>query len=198
MSEILEALTKQFGGDVLSSISNQTGVDKSQAGSVLGAALPILVGALAKNTSQSQGAEALHRALAKDHSGSILDNPGGFIQNATAGPGAGILGHVLGGRRSVVESAISKQTGVDANSIGSILEIAAPILLGMLGKQQRSQNMDAGGIADLLRNSAGQITKQSPQGGNILNQLLDQDGDGDISDDVTRMGVDLLGKFFKK
>ena len=197
MSEILEALTSQFGGDVLNSISNQTGIDKSQAGSVLGAALPILVGALAKNTSQSQGAESLHQALAKDHDGSILDDLGGFIQNANSGPGAGILGHVLGGSRTGVEQAIGRQTGVDASSIGSILEIAAPILLGMLGKQQRSNHFDSGGIADLLKNSAGQLAKQSPQGGDLLTQFLDQDGDGDVSDDVTKMGIDILGKLFK-
>ena len=197
MSEILEALTQQFGGDVLNSISNQTGVNRSQAGSVLGAALPILVGALAKNTSQSQGAESLHQALAKDHDGSILNDLGGFIQNANNGPGAGILGHVLGGRRAGVEQAIGRQTGVDANSIGSILEIAAPILMGMLGKQQRSSQIDSGGIADLLQNSAGQLARQSPKGGDLLTQFLDQDGDGDISDDVTKIGIDMLGKFFK-
>ena len=197
MSEILEVLTQQFGGDVLNSISNQTGVDKNQAGSVLGAALPILVGALAKNTSQNQGAQALHQALAKDHDGSILDDLGSFIQNANSGPGAGILGHVLGSRRPGVEQAIGRQTGLDANSISSILEIAAPILLGMLGKQQRSRNIDSGGLADLLRNGASEISRKSPQGGDLLSQMLDRDGDGDISDDVTKIGIDLLGKFFK-
>ena len=155
------------------------------------------MGALAKNASQNQGAESLHKALAKDHDGSILNDLGGFIQNANSGPGAGILGHVLGGRRPAVEQAIGRQTGVDNNSISNILEITAPILLGMLGKQQRSRNMDPGGMADLLRNSAGQISRQSPQGGALLTQLLDQDGDGDISDDVAKMGVSILGKLFK-
>ena len=197
MSEILEALTKQFGGDVLSSISNQTGIDKGQAGSVLSAALPVLVGALAKNSSQSQGADSLHQALARDHDGSILDDLGGFIQNANSGPGAGILKHMLGGHRTGVEQSIGRQTGVDASSIGSILEIAAPILMGMLGRQQRSNHMDSGGIADLLKNSASQMSRQSPQGGDLISQMLDQDGDGDISDDVTKIGIDLLGKFFK-
>ena len=181
----------------MNSISNQTGINKNQAGSVLSSALPILVGALAKNTSQSQGAESLHQALAKDHDGSILDDLGGFLQNANSGPGAGILKHVLGGKRPGVEQAISRQTGVDSSSIANILEIAAPILMGMLGKQQRSNNFDSGGIADLLQKGAGQMTRQSPQGGNLINQMLDRDGDGDISDDVTKMGIDLLGKFFK-
>ena len=195
--EILNTLTQSLGGEVLGNISRQTGIDQGQAGSVLGAALPILLGALAKNTSQGQGANELHNALAKDHDGSILDDLGGFLSNANQGPGAGILKHVLGGRRPGVEQAISKQTGVDTSSIASILEIAAPIVMGALGKKQRTSNIDAGGMADLLRSGAADMTRQSPQGSNLINQLLDQDGDGDISDDVTRIGFNLLGKFLK-
>ena len=50
---------------------------------------------MARNTSNQQGAESLHNALQKDHDGSILDNLGGFLNNAQSGPGAGILRHVL-------------------------------------------------------------------------------------------------------
>ena len=198
MSEIFDVLTKQFGGEVLDSISQQVGLDKSQAGSVLTSALPILVGAMARNTSQQQGAESLLGALQKDHDGSILDDLGGFLQNSQAGPGAGILKHVLGSRRGNVENALSKQTGVNNAAIGNLLEIAAPILMGMLGKKQRESNLDAGGLADVLNSGARQINRDVPGSEGLLGSLLDQDGDGDIKDDVARIGFKMLGKLFRK
>ena len=198
MSEILDVLTKQFGGQVLESISQQSGLNKSQTGSILSSALPILVGAMARNSSQQGGAESLHKALQKDHDGSILDNVGGFLQNSQSGPGAGILRHVLGGRRGNVENALSKQTGVNSGAIGNVLEMAAPILMGMLGKQQRQSNLDAGGLSGILKMGVEQMNQKSPGSEGLLGQLLDQDGDGDIKDDVARIGFNLLGKFLKK
>lgn len=198
MSEIIDVLTKQFGGQILDSISQQSGVDKSQAGSILSSALPVLIGAMARNSSNQQGAESLHKALQKDHDGSILDDIGGFLSNSQSGPGAGILKHVLGARRGNVENALSKQTGVDSGAIGNILEMAAPILMGMLGKQQRQSNLDAGGLSSILKSGMDQMNRQAPASEGLLGQLLDQDGDGDIKDDVARIGFGMLGKLFKK
>lgn len=198
MSEILDVLTKQFGGQILDSISQQAGLNKSQTGSVLSSALPVLIGAMARNSSQKDGADALHNALQKDHDGSILDDIGGFLQNSQSGPGSGILKHVLGGRRGNVENAVSKQTGINAGAVGNVLEMAAPILMGMLGKQQRQNNLDAGGLSNVLKMGVDQINSRSPGADGLLGQLLDQDGDGDIKDDVARIGFNLLGKFLKK
>lgn len=198
MSDIFDVLTSQFGGQVLDSMTKQTGLNKNQAGSVLSAALPVLVGAMARNTSKPGGAEALLNALQKDHDGSILDNVGGFLQNAQSGPGAGILKHVLGSKRGTVENVVSQQTGVNAATVSNILEMAAPILMGMLGQQQRQNNLDAGGLSNILKSGVDQMSRKSPATGGLLTQLLDKDGDGDIKDDVARMGFGLLGKLFGK
>ena len=52
--------------------------------------------------------------LAKDHDGTILDNLGGFLSNSDNGPGAGILKHVFGDKRSMVEAGLSQMSGLDA------------------------------------------------------------------------------------
>ncbi len=195
---ILDAITNQFGGSVLDSISRQAGLDKKDAGSVLSAALPILVGAMARNSNRREGAEALHNALRRDHDGSLLDNLGGLLNNPNAGPGAGILRHVLGARRNNVEKVINKETGVDIQSISRILEMAAPILMGLLGKQQRQKNLDPGGLSSILQSGLNHMNRQSPGTEGLLARLLDQDGDGDITDDITRIGGGLLGSLFRK
>ena len=188
---LLEMLTEQLGGNTVNDISKQLGVSQQQASGALASALPMLVGALAKNSASSDGASSLNRALEKDHDGSILDNLSGFLGNAAAGPGDGILKHVLGDRRSSVESALGKTSGLGSQQMGSLLTMLAPIVMGALGKTQREQGLDASGLSDLLAGERKRVAKDNSAMGML--SLLDADGDGSVIDDV----AGLMGKFFK-
>ena len=101
--------------------------------------------------------------------------------------GAGILGHVLGGKQPQVESAISQKSGVDASSVASILQMAAPILMGFIGQKKQQQNVnEPSGMQSLLGNLMGggqQADKQQ----SLIESFLDSDGDGSILDDVASL-----------
>ena len=119
---LLQTLTEQISGSALKGLAGQLGIDEGIAGSAISAALPMIVGAMAKNASTQEGAESLTNALAKDHDGSILDNLGGFLSSTDNGPGAGILKHVFGGKRGMVEQGVSQVSGLDAGKAGALLE----------------------------------------------------------------------------
>ncbi|MEL6843933.1 MAG: DUF937 domain-containing protein, partial [Bacteroidota bacterium] len=70
--DVLGQLMQQFSGGNLDNLSNQLGVEKSQVSSAIGAAIPMIMGAMAKNAQTPEGAQSLDNALAKDHDGSIL------------------------------------------------------------------------------------------------------------------------------
>ena len=193
MSSLFEALTEQLGGNVMDQIGSQIGADRATAAKAVPAALGTLMGALGANSQRSGGAEALLGALQKDHDGSILDNVTGFLGQADAGPGAGILKHVLGGKRPAVEAGLGQQTGLDAASTGKLLQMLAPILMGALGKAQRSQGLDAGALRDMLGGERRTIERRAPEGIGVLGKLLDRDGDGNVMDDVGGM----LSSFLK-
>ena len=154
-------------------------------------AIPILMNALAKNSSTPDGAASLQKAIERDHDGSILDNLGSFLNNPEAANGAGILKHVLGNKRQNVEQYLSKDTGLYASSAAKILEMAAPIVMGYLGKQ-KSAGGGGGGIGDLLNAYVKQSGSQGSQ--SMINQLLDRDGDGSVLDDIAEMGMSFLKK----
>jgi hypothetical protein len=197
MSTILENLTRQLGGSLMGQIGNEIGADRETTERATAAGLTTLLGALSRNASSADGAQALHRALAKDHDGSILDNLGGFLGSAQAGPGEGILRHVLGSRRRRVEAGIGKSTGMDAGSVGKLLTMLAPVVLGALGKQRRQGDLDAGSLASLLGQERQSMERVQPEATGILGQLLDADGDGDVDlGDVAKRGVGMLGKLF--
>jgi hypothetical protein len=67
----------------------------------------------------------------------------------------------------------------------------APLVLGTLGNHQKSQNMDAGGLASALRKEKQSMETQAS--GGLLSGLLDQDGDGDFDfQDIMKLGMKKL------
>lgn len=193
---LLDALTQQIGGQNLSALANQLGMDENKASSAITAALPMMIQAMNRNTSSQDGAASLANALEKDHDGSILDNLGGFFSSPDNGAGPGILNHLFGGKRGDVEQGIGQMAGINPQQAGGLLENLAPVLMGFLGQQKRQQGLDIGGIASLIGGFTGQANQQggnSSAAMNLLNGILDKDGDGSIIDDI---GGGLLKNLF--
>ncbi len=190
MSGLLDLLNGPMGKQLIGAVANQTGQSESKAGSVLSMAMPLLLGAMKKNVASSpQGAEGLMSALSSKHDGSILDNLGGLfnggVDQSVLDDGAGILGHVFGDKQSQVETTLSAKSGMDTGSIANILKIAAPIVMGVLGKQKAQSNVsDANGLNSML---GGMLGGQPKENQSLITTLLDADGDGSILDDVAGM-----------
>jgi hypothetical protein len=195
MSSILEMLTDQLGGDATSKISQQLGTDEGTAGKAISAALPLLMGALARNATKADGAQSLAGALERDHDGSILDDVSGFLSNPESGSGDGIVRHTLGPKRAAVEQELGRQTGLDVGAVTKLLPMLAPLVMGALGREKRQGQLDIGGLTSML---SGERERAEGAGASLggLASLLDSDADGDIKDDVAKMGAGLLGKLF--
>ena len=201
MSTLLETLGEVLvNSNSAGKLSRKIGADEARTGSALSMALPLILGALNKNSSDRNGAESLLGALSRDHDGSVLDHLDDLLDNPDNGPGDGILRHALGSNRGRVESSLGKSTGLDANSIATILKVAAPLIMGALGKSQRSNHMDANALSQMLRNEEAEIQVKTPQSAGLMNMLLDTDGDGDVDlTDIVQSGLpNLLGGLFKR
>lgn len=191
MSGLLDLLNSPMGKQLVSGVAGQTGQSESKTADVLSMAMPLLMGAMKKNTSTPGGAQGLMNALSSKHDGSILDNLGGFfgggVDQSAMDDGAGILGHILGSKQPQVENALSSKSGMDAGTIAQILQIAAPILLGYLGKQTRQQNVSSpDGLNGLLGGLMGG-NKTAAKQQSLIETFLDSDGDGSVIDDLAGM-----------
>jgi len=197
-SDILGSLMQQMGGGGVSEIARSVGLDSSDVTKVLGGAMPAIMAGLTRNSSSSDGAAGLLGALDRDHDGSVLDDVMGYLGGGgNLAGGAGILGHVLGGRQTTVESAVSKSSGVDLASVGKIMAMVAPLIMGVLGKAKRQQGLDASGLAAALGQQERAARQVSPSAVDMFSRMLDSDGDGDSMDDIVKMGSGLLGGLFK-
>lgn len=197
MSGILDLLQGQLGEGAIEQLSGQLGIDKGQAASAVSGALPILVQALARNSSSADGASALAGALEGQHDGSILNDVGGFLGGGDFSGGAAILGHVLGGQQNVVASGLGKAVGLDSGQTGQVLAALAPMVLGAVGKIKSDQGLDASALGAFLGQEQESVAGKDPDSMGVLGKLLDTDNDGDISDDLVNIGGKLLGSFLK-
>ena len=204
MANLIELLQSQMTDQVLDTLTSKIGAtDRNQTKAAADGIFSTLATALSKNVQKPGGADGLLGALDRDHDGSIMDDLAGFLggqkqpQNTSMLNGAGILKHVLGGNQSNVIDMVSRMSGLNQNSSGSLLTMLAPMVLGALGKQKRQNNLDAPSITDLLNSSVKSQANNNAQMG-LIGKLLDADGDGSVLDDLAGMGKNILGNFLKR
>lgn len=191
MSGILDLLQGPLGQQIISGVAGQAGQSTEKTSGLLSMALPVLMGAMQKNAATPEGAQGLMGALS-NHSGGILDNLGGLfeggVDESVQQQGSGILGHLLGGKQASVENALSQESGMDLGAVSNILKVAAPLLMGMVGKQTQSAGItDSNGLTSMLSGLMGGAS--SGGSSNILMSLLDADGDGSVIDDIAGMAM---------
>ena len=187
---ILGALEAQLGPETIQKMSTQLGSDTAATSKAISMVLPILLGGLSKNASSADGAAALDGALTA-HDGGVLDNLGALLGGG-GGVGAKILKHILGSRRAPVEQGVGRATGMSAQQVASLLTMLAPLVMGVLGRMKREQSIDAGKLPEVLGQANLEMARESPAVGD-LSRILDSNQDGQIADDVARIGSSILG-----
>lgn len=190
----LEALLGLLQGQDLGQLAEQVGGNEGQVKNGVMAALPAMLTALSKNTGTEKGAQELNNALEKKHDGSILDNLSGYLSNPDLKDGAGILNHLFGSQTSNVANAVSQSSGLDTNGSMKMLQMLAPVLMGMLGQQKKQNNLDAKGLGNLTSMLASNFGSEAGASGimDVVTNLLDANKDGNVMDDI--MGM--VGKLF--
>lgn len=188
--DISELLNSPMGQSIVRNIASRLGVKENQASGAVSMAIPAILAGMNRNAQSEDGAASLHNALESKHDGSLLDNLSGMLQGhpqELQSDGDGILGHVFGNKRNVVEKGIAQKSGISMDKIGPLLAILAPIVMAFLGKEKRQTNTGAGGLGDLLGGLLGGGGQAERSSGGIMDMLggvLDKDGDGSPLNDL--------------
>lgn len=198
MNSITEGLLGQLQGQPLQQMGQQLGLSSAQTASAVAAALPLLIGALGRNSSQPQGAQSLFGALQSDHSGQEIGNVLGSVLGG-GGQGAQILGHIFGQRQQVATQGLGAATGLGPDRANALLRLLAPLAMAYIAKRMydhRTANAAAGNAANSaapvpaepspqslgrqLGEEEQRITQQGGLGGRLLGAVLDRNHDGKV------------------
>jgi len=197
MSNLINEVSRHLNDDVIVQLSRQIGAqDPNKVKRAAQGITELLINAMNKNATQQESGGGLFGAIKKDHDGGILGNLMGVlsgqkkVNNPKTMNGSGIVNHLLGNRQLEAAQIISQMSGLDIFKSGVLTQLIAPVIMGVVGQQQKSNGLDLGGLAQVLMGGS-QGTQRSGNGG-IFKKLLDMDGDGNMMDDLLNIGMKIL------
>lgn len=167
-ANLISSIAQILSSDVIARIASSLGIDRSQADKAMQAGIPGLLAAIVSLVSRPGGASALNGAIAQQQP-ALLSNlskvVGGPTQNNLIDGGTSTLNSLLGSSTTaLLTNAVGQYVGLGGNASKNILGLLAPVVMGVLGHEQRTNGLDADGVADLLESQKDNITRALPAG----------------------------------
>jgi OmpA-OmpF porin, OOP family len=188
-NNLLESLKEHLSGDVVSNLASLLGDSPKTTESALNVALPSLLAGLVEQSGNPQGIGKLFNLLTDgDYNGGILSNLGalslgGEETTKLISQGANLLSSLFGDKVSGITDLIANASGISKTRSSSLLGFLTPIVLGMIGKHLKIQNIgSAAGLAEFLGSQKGYLQNFIPAG---LSGLLSGVGIGESTSDAT-------------
>jgi hypothetical protein len=214
MAALSDELRNSLSPETIHAMSERLGTDDETTSRAVSAVVPLMLGSLDQNAHRSEAElQSLNRALERDHPGTLLEQLSGFLGGGQQGglgdlfgsllgqpaqsrsvDGNGILEHLFGQRRHAVEEGVGRATGLGSGSVGQLMQMLAPIVMGALGRVKRRDGLNEHQIADLVERERQEVEEAAPgMGKGRLFELLDTNNDGKInlSDDIAKVGMAL-------
>ena len=145
MAVNLVSLIMQFlTPDMIGRIASALGLDRTNAQTAIGAAVPGLLAGLSGVAAQPGGAQKLVDAVRQQTSalGSFAKMVGASGQSSLIEKGSQMLSSLLGGRdQTALAGAVGKYAGLGQNASGSLLGMLAPIVMGTIGQEQGTRSL---------------------------------------------------------
>ncbi len=191
MNDIFAQIKDSLTDQAIGTLAEKAGLPTDKGGDIANGVIGLLFDKMANNASKDPTeAEALIKAADK-HDGGILDNITGALEDGKIdmNDGAKILGHLFKGQDTEkVADQLAKETGEDKGSVLNMMKYLAPLALSALNKTKgQTGNLDIPQMIETLTKGGASANNLSSIAKNVVTNLLDQDGDGDldIQDAVT-------------
>lgn len=193
MNSLLQGVLENLGENGVEKIASKTGMSSEMTQTLMKQMGPVIVAKMARNAESSDGLESLNEAIKKDHDGSIFNKVDELVSPSVDTKGDKIMNHIFGGSKSVITKAMADKAGVSDSQAGSLMEMMGPLVLGQLGKNQKSGGFDMGMLQDMLGKEREEAEKDDNNMlMNVAKMFLDKDKDGSITDDLIDMAKGFL------
>lgn len=175
MESVMDMAQGFFGGETLSRVSAWLHESPSATKKAVLDALPVSLMGLANQASSEEGSRALlGRFQSGDYPHIDADELGRTVRDPAAAErmvdsNRGATEGMFGGKLEPLVAGMSDHAGVSRSAISKVLAMAAPIVLGMIGKRAVSEKLDAGGLRNLLGEQQQIASKSLPSS---LSRLL--------------------------
>lgn len=151
MPGILDMLTSTFDSDLANKTARTLGVEPSLVTKGISAIGPVVLGALVRRTTTPEGADAMFRALPQTSNEGWLSGIMDYLGGGTSGRQVLGAGSIFGAGTNAIAATLSQKLGFN---VRPLINMAAPIVLSLISKAVKSQNLNAQSLATSVRGEA--------------------------------------------
>jgi outer membrane protein OmpA-like peptidoglycan-associated protein/uncharacterized membrane protein YeaQ/YmgE (transglycosylase-associated protein family) len=167
---LTEAAKSALTPEVLHKLSSSLGESPGHVRKAMEAMLPTIVAGAASEASTSSGAARLFEIAKESAAGGtdlvshLADHITGAGAENLGRTGESILHAIFGDRLSSLLSWFVRFAGIKSASASSLMSMAAPLVMSVLGKQILQNGLSVSGLISLLAGQRGWLSKLLPSG----------------------------------
>ncbi|MEH0155119.1 DUF937 domain-containing protein [Limibacter armeniacum] len=167
---LFQTVTNSLGPNFVSQISGFLGESPENVNKATGTVIPTVIASLMRKSSTPEGAnEIMNHIRDKSFDGRRIDKMSHLLDNNdTVGlknmmtSGAPIINHLMGERAGGVMDFLSTSTGISRHSSKGLMNMVAPVIMSIVGKQVMSKGLSPAGITDMLMNQKDSVASHLP------------------------------------
>lgn len=185
MASILDLLSTQNGERFIAVAVEETSEDKEQVTTILAVLMPALLGVIKMNLRSKEGESNFAQLLESEQFDEDFfiqlnhKNTSDLLQQ-----GESILEQNLGQKKEDIISLVSQLLEVSESSVGGILKMVTPMVIGLLANLARKKKMKSADLGELLDSLLGASGKFDPS---LIDEFLTYKGDANIIKDAKGM-----------
>jgi OOP family OmpA-OmpF porin len=167
-TSLIDSVKNLATPDLSSRIASSLGEPVQGVTSALtGSISSMLLAVLGKTADPSAMRSVFNTVTDPANDGHVLDNPAALVgapEGAMSALGGQFLSNIFGARGAAVNDVLARASGLRTGSISSLMRLAAPLLLGVLGKRARDDSLNAGSLTRLFEDERDSIERAAPVG----------------------------------
>lgn len=154
-TSMMDSILAMVTPDMKQAMASRLGESTQAVQGGLGAATAATLGGLAARAGDSGFLSQIMNLASTANSQNVLGNLSSLASGGATGGIGDLVGKflpmVFGSQQGPVASAIAQQTGLGASSVTNLLKMAAPLVLGFLGRAQSSGSLSPSSLGSALK-----------------------------------------------
>jgi len=162
---LVSAISRVLTPELVGKMASSSGLDRGTTQSAVSAFVPAILSGISDLAAKPGGARQIADAIAEQPAGMLSNLAATLSGPQAADKGSGLLSSLLGsGVLNTLISTLSRFVGIGEGSTRTLMGLLAPAILGVLGREQRAQGLEASGLARMLMGQRDQIAAAMPGG----------------------------------
>jgi outer membrane protein OmpA-like peptidoglycan-associated protein len=166
MNNLLQSVNHLFNGEIVNKMAAAFGESEGGIMKAISGAVPAVLAGFVSKANEPNGANHLLNLSQDASNAGVISNIGSMFsgEGNILDKGLDMIRQLFGDRLEGIVQAVSNFSGIRSSSASSLISMAAPMALGVLGNEAKRFNLSAAGLAGYLNDQKANIMNALPAG----------------------------------